>query len=160
MSLEDGFLANIVLVNYHYQAKNDMSDCAVVVGFLMLWLKRYVVITPPHHAITMDMVVPLIQLACRVWVALLPAIIANVQNQIRTIISTFYNVPRSSPDLDGLHLPNGMAFVAQYSFLRRFRYIHATSRWVHVDKFFHVVDSTKVDGSDLLLRLQVLPQVS
>lgn len=65
-NLEDDFL----IIN--------ISDYAVMVGFLLLRLNGCVGPTPPYDAIIIDVVLPAVQLTIRERVALLLAIIINI----------------------------------------------------------------------------------
>ena len=62
-SNKNTFKPNIIFNSFHHQAKVPISDRALLVGFLMLWLKRCVVPTLPHEVIIADVVYPVILLA-------------------------------------------------------------------------------------------------
>jgi len=70
-SNEDTFKPDTVFESFYHQARVSISDQALLVGFLMLWLKRCVVPTPPHEVIVIDVVYPVVLLAYRKSVALL-----------------------------------------------------------------------------------------
>ena len=69
-SNEDIFRPDTVFESFHYQAKVPMSDRALLMGFLMLWLKRYVVLTLPHEVIVVDVVYLGVLLAHRKFISL------------------------------------------------------------------------------------------
>lgn len=128
---------------YHYQAMKSMSDHAVMAGFLMLRLKRCVGPTPPYDAIIMDVVLPAVRLTSGERVALLPAIIINIQSGLRMIIIAFCNAIMSGPQtrmaytyLDGMVCNALHTFNVQYSFMRRYCSINASSKRVYMDKLF------------------------
>jgi len=51
-SNEDMFKSDMVFESFHHQPR--ISDKALLAGFLMLWLKRCVMPTPPHEVIVAD----------------------------------------------------------------------------------------------------------
>ena len=72
-SNEDTFEPDTIFKSFHHQAKVSMSNQALLAGFLMLWLKRYVVPTLSHEVIVADVVYPTILLAHEKSIVLLPA---------------------------------------------------------------------------------------
>ena len=58
---EDTFKPDTIFESFHHQAKVSISDRALLAGFLMLWLKRYVVPMLPHEEIVTEWY---IQLSC------------------------------------------------------------------------------------------------
>lgn len=62
-----------------------MSERAILAGFLMLWLKKYIVPTPPLDAISMGVIYPAAKLACVKSIAFLLATISNIQSGLRTL---------------------------------------------------------------------------
>ena len=60
---EDIFAAETIFESFHRQARTLISGKALLAGFLMLWLKKCVVPTLPHEAITVDVVYPAVMLA-------------------------------------------------------------------------------------------------
>lgn len=50
-----------IIESFHYHAKILISDTTLLVGFLMLWLKKYIVST--RKAIIVDVVCPTVLLA-------------------------------------------------------------------------------------------------
>jgi len=57
-----------------------MSDRLYWRAFLMLWLKRRMVLTLPHKVIIADVVYPAVLLAHGKSIALLPAMVAEIQS--------------------------------------------------------------------------------
>ena len=70
--MENTFKLDVVFVCFHHQVKIPISNRALLVGFLMIWLKRYVVPTLSHEFIT-DVVYLVVLLAYGQFLALLPA---------------------------------------------------------------------------------------
>ena len=62
-SNEDTFKPGTVFDNFHHQAETPISNRALLAGFLMLWLKRYVMPILTHKAIIVDVVYSAILLA-------------------------------------------------------------------------------------------------
>ena len=58
----------------------------------MLWLKRSVVPTLPHKVIITDVVYPIVLLAHRKSIALLPVMVARIQSGLRALAKSFYHV--------------------------------------------------------------------
>ena len=63
-SNEDTFKLDIVFDSFHHQAKTPISDRALLEGFLMLCLKRCVVLMIPHEVIITDVMYPTVLLTC------------------------------------------------------------------------------------------------
>ena len=91
-SNEDTFKPDTVFESFHHQARILMSDRALLVGFLMLWLKRCVVLTLPHEVIVADVVYPTVLLAHGKSIALLPAMVAGIQSGLRALVKSFCQV--------------------------------------------------------------------
>ena len=72
-SKEDIFKPDTVFESFHHQARVPISDRALLVGFLMLWLKCCVVPTLSHEVIIADVMYPAALLAYEKSIALLPA---------------------------------------------------------------------------------------
>ena len=58
----------------------------------MLWLKRFVVPTMPHEVIVVDMVYPAVLLAYGKCIALLPAVVAGFQSELRALVKSLRQV--------------------------------------------------------------------
>lgn len=56
----------------------QISDKALLVGFLMLWLKRCMVPTSLHNVLPVELVYPAIRIACRERIALVFSALANI----------------------------------------------------------------------------------
>ena len=82
-SEEGGFPHGTRFFSYQYWATKPMSNHALLAGFLMLWLKRCVIPSPPHDAIAGEVVYPAVLLAFGVRLALLPAMVADIQAGLR-----------------------------------------------------------------------------
>jgi len=72
-SNEDTLNLDIVFESFHHQARVLISDRALLAGFLMIWLKRCVVPTPPHEVIVANVVYLVVLLAHGQFIVLLPA---------------------------------------------------------------------------------------
>jgi len=88
-SNEDTFKSVTVFESFHHQAKVSMSDRALLVGFLMLWLKRCVVSTLSREVIVANMVYPAVLLAHGKSIALLPAMVVGIQGGLRVLMKSF-----------------------------------------------------------------------
>src|SRR3954470_14412077 len=71
-----------------------MTSRARLSGFLSIWLAKCVI--PTREASTVGVLLPAARLACEVRVALVPAIIANIQHGLREV-STSYLANSSKP---------------------------------------------------------------
>src|SRR4051812_36630444 len=71
-----------------------MTSQARLSGFLFIWLAKCVV--PTREAVTVGVLLPAARLACGVRIALVPAIIANIQHGLREV-STSYLANSSKP---------------------------------------------------------------
>ena len=91
-SSEDTFNPDTIFESFHHQAKVPMSDWALLVGFLMLWLKRCVVPTLPQEVIIADVVYPTILLAHGNSIALLLVMVARIQSGLRALAKSFLHV--------------------------------------------------------------------
>jgi len=65
---------------------------ALLVGFLMLWLKRCVVPTLPHEVIIANMVYPAVLLAHGKSISLLLAMVVRIQSGLRALTKSFCQV--------------------------------------------------------------------
>jgi hypothetical protein len=65
---------------------------ALLAGFLMLWLKKCVVPTLPHEAVSIDVVYPAVMLAYGRPIGLLPAMVSCLQSGLRVLNSSFCRV--------------------------------------------------------------------
>jgi len=90
-SNQDTFKPDTDFDSFHHQAKISISDRALLMGFLMLWLKQYVVPTLPHEVIVAD-VVYLAVLAHRRSLGFLLAMINCLQSGLRVLCRSFCNV--------------------------------------------------------------------
>ena len=77
-SNEDTFKLDTVFESFHYKARIPISDRALLVGFLMLWLKRCVVPTLPHEVIVADVVYTAVLLAHGKSISLLQVMVAGM----------------------------------------------------------------------------------
>ena len=77
-SNEDTFKLDTVFKSFHHQVKILISDRALLVGFLMLWLKQCVMSTLRHEVIVADVVNLAVLLAHGKSIYLLPAMVAGI----------------------------------------------------------------------------------
>jgi len=80
---EDTFRPGIVFKSFHYQGKTLISSRALLVGFLMLWLKQCVVLTLSYEVIVADVVYPAVLLAFGQNISLLTAMKGCIQSGLR-----------------------------------------------------------------------------
>src|SRR4051812_16108060 len=73
--------------NFCYFGKRPMTSQARLAGFLSIWLGKCVV--PTREAATVGVLLPAARLACGVRIALVPAIIANIQHRLREVSTAF-----------------------------------------------------------------------
>src|SRR3954471_17626611 len=64
-----------------------MTSQARLFGFLSIWLAKCVV--PTREAVTIGVFLPAARLACGVRIALVPAIIANIQHGLREVSASY-----------------------------------------------------------------------
>jgi len=81
-SNEDTFKPDTIFDSFHHQARIPISNRALLAGFLMLWLKRYVVPTPPHEVNVSDIVYLALLLAYGRPLSLLPAMVGYLQSRL------------------------------------------------------------------------------
>ena len=104
-SAEDAFKADTTFESFHHQARTPISDRALLAGFLMLWLKKCVVPTLPHEAISMDVVYPAVMLAYGRPIGLLPAMVSCLQSGLRVLTTSFCRTEEENlVDCDGMPL--------------------------------------------------------
>jgi len=101
----DTFKPDMVFESFHHQAQILISNRALLAGFLMLWLKRCVVPTLPHEVIIADVVYPAVLLAYGRSIALLPAMVAEIQSGLRALTQSLCKVEAivdsaSRPEVD------------------------------------------------------------
>src|SRR4051812_11266131 len=64
-----------------------MTSRARLSRFLSIWLAKCVV--PAREVVTVGVLLPAARLACRVRIALVPAIIANIQHGLREVAAAY-----------------------------------------------------------------------
>ena len=87
-SNKDTFKSDTVFESFHHQSRIPISDRALLAGFLMLWLKRCVVLTLLHEVIVADVVYPAVLLAYGKSIALLPAMVARIHSGLRALVKS------------------------------------------------------------------------
>ena len=75
--------------SFHWQAKYPVSRKALLVGFLSVWLKKCVVLSPPHDGILSWVLLPAVQLAHGKYLGLLPAMVCSTQRSLRALTEAF-----------------------------------------------------------------------
>jgi len=88
-SNEDTFKPDTVC---DHQAKIPISDRALFVGFLMLWLKRCILPTLPHEVIVANMVYPIVLLVHTRPLILLSAMVGFLQSGLRILYQSLCNI--------------------------------------------------------------------
>src|SRR4051812_11108535 len=81
--------------NFCYFGRRPMTSRARLAGFLSIWLGKCVV--PTREAATVGVILPVARLACGVRIALVPAIIANIQHGLREVSTAFLANPSTPP---------------------------------------------------------------
>ena len=180
-SNEDTFKPDMVFESFHHQSRVPISDRALLVGFLMLWLKRYVVPTLPHEVIVADVVYPAVLLAYEKSIALLPAMVARIQSGLQALVKSLCQVEaivdsKGRPEVDSegrpkvktpqpqdrasIHVPDGLVRYALPftddggAFLRRFRSLHAeTGEFELVSLIYVLCSEIQSEQFELLARL-------
>ena len=82
-SNEDMFKPGMVFEGFHHQARIPISDRSLLAGFLMLWLKRFVMPTLLHEAIITDVVYPAVLLMYDRTLSMLPAMVGCIQSGVQ-----------------------------------------------------------------------------
>jgi len=77
-SNKDTLKPDTIFESFHHQDQIPISGQVLLAGFLMLWLKRCVVPTLSHEVIVADVVYPVVLLAHRKSIALLPVMVAGI----------------------------------------------------------------------------------
>src|SRR3954465_16040809 len=72
-----------------------MKNRARLSGFISIWLAKCVVPTP--EAVTVGVLLPATRLACGVRLALVPAMIANIQHGLREVAASYLKDPSKPP---------------------------------------------------------------
>lgn len=86
---DGGFYCNTEFSNYHWQERPPISNKAFVTSFLMIWLKRCILPSPPNEVIQMEAIWPAVCLAFGKPLALVPTMVANIQRRPRRLTSEF-----------------------------------------------------------------------
>lgn len=86
-SNKGGFNLGTALRSFHYQAGFPLSDRSLIAGFLILWFKRCIVPSLPKNAIAINVLYPVVLLACG-WPFGL-AMVNNVQSGLRALSNNF-----------------------------------------------------------------------
>lgn len=99
-----------------------MTNRAKLDGFLSMWLKKCAVST---HEVVVRAILPFVCLAHGVRLALVPTIIANIQNGLLKVATTFLKTPTKTPRVRlaytylvewyGLHFPALMTLMPLFS---------------------------------------------
>lgn len=82
-SNEDEFKANTSFKSFHHQAHTLVSDRALIAGFLMLWLKHYIISSLCHDAITIEVVYLAVLLVHGKPLGLLLVMLCKIQSGLR-----------------------------------------------------------------------------
>ena len=91
-SNEDTFKPEVIFKSFHHQARISISDRALLVGFLMLWLKTCVVPTLPHGVIVADVVYSVVLLTHDRSLALVLATVGCIQSGLWVLTRSFCQV--------------------------------------------------------------------
>src|SRR3954471_19574165 len=80
------FSAGSLIESFHYQSTWAISDCALMVSFLMIWLKRCIL---PAEKIGTDVILPAVLLCFNHGIALLLALMTGIHRGLRDLVSSF-----------------------------------------------------------------------
>jgi len=78
-----------IFLSFHRQAKGPMSRKVLLAGYLSIWLKRCVILSPPYDGNTPLVILPAVQLVYRQSLGLLLAMVCRIQNGLRTLMEQF-----------------------------------------------------------------------
>lgn len=67
-----------MLHSFYLQAKKTITDKSLMAGFLMLRLKISVVLTSLHDVLPVELICPVVRLACGDKIALVSATLMNI----------------------------------------------------------------------------------
>ena len=81
------------LKSFHHQARQPISRKALLAGFLSVWLKRCVVLSPPHDTILPTTLLPAIRLEYGCSLGLLLAMVCYIQRGLRALTEAFCRPP-------------------------------------------------------------------
>lgn len=76
---EGGLAEGATFKNYHYHPLKPFSEEALLAGFFMIWLKKYLVPTHLYKVLLPTMELPMVPLVVHHRVVLLPDMMANLQ---------------------------------------------------------------------------------
>ena len=91
--------------SFHRQAKHPISRKALLAGFLSVWLKKYVIPSPPHDRILSWVLLPAVYLAHSKPLGLLLAMVCGIQHGLGVLIETFCR-PSTTKRRKGQMLPH------------------------------------------------------
>jgi len=75
--------------SFYCQASQPMSRKALLAGFLLVWINKCMVSSPPHDGILLVVLFFAVQLVYGRPFGLLPAMVCCIQNGLRTLTETF-----------------------------------------------------------------------
>lgn len=91
---EDVFKSSTSFESSHHQAKHPSSNTALLVGFLMLWLKHCVIPSTPQEVLFVSVVYHIILLAYNHPLGLLPAMVCNILSGLITLTTRSLKVEK------------------------------------------------------------------
>lgn len=86
-----------------------MSDRVMLVGFLSLKLKKCVV--PTHDAIATSTILPAVKMLFGEWIALVPAVITNIQGGLRMIVRDFILCQNRTQELNWRYVFSNIVYI-------------------------------------------------
>jgi len=75
--------------SFHQQAKHSMSQKALLASFLLVWLKKCAVPSPPHNGILPWVLLPAVQLVHGKPLGLFLAMVCGIQRGLRALTEAF-----------------------------------------------------------------------
>ena len=78
-----------VFLSFHRPASRSISQKALLVSFLLAWLKRYAIPSYPHDDITLLVIFSAVQLVYGQLLGLLPTMVCRIQSGLRALTEQF-----------------------------------------------------------------------
>lgn len=104
---EGSIAAGTTLHSFHFQAQYPVSQKALLVGYLTLWLKKCVVPSWPRDGISPVVLLPAVQLAFGKPLGLLPAMVCSIQHDLRKLTYNFCQKETVSRGGEQVEMPKG-----------------------------------------------------
>ena len=90
---DDIYEKDNTLKSFHHQARQPISQKAILAGFLLVWQKRCVVSSPSSDAILLTALLPTVRLVRDRSLRLFPAMMCYIQRDLRALTEAFCRPP-------------------------------------------------------------------